>query len=86
MSKKLARIVLIAQEPLQIQEKLFYEKIAEIWQRIHETTKMSGLFLYFRSEIGFCQKYECPQFVVLEKFAKSAQMAKIRSVLLTKLF
>ena len=33
MSKKLARIVSIAQKPLQIQEKLFYEKITQISDR-----------------------------------------------------
>ena len=86
MSKKLARIVLIAQKPLQIQEKLFYEKITEIWQRIHATTKISVLLLIFMSNIVFCQKYERSQFVVLTKLAKSAQIAKIRPLLFTKLF
>ena len=70
MRKKLARIVSIAQKPLQIQEDIFYEKIAVIWQRMDATTKMSGLLLYFMSSIGFCQKYECSQFVVLEKVGK----------------
>ena len=86
MSKKVAIIVLIAQKPLQIQEKLFYEKITEIWQRIHATTKISVLFLNFMSNIVFCRKYERSQFVVLTKLAKSAQIAKIRSLLFTKLF
>ena len=70
MRKKLARIVSIAQKPLQIQEDIFYEKIAVIWQRMDATTKMSGLLLYFMSSIGFCQKYECSQFVVLKKVGK----------------
>ena len=86
MSKKLARIVLIAQKPLQIQEKLFYEKITQIWQRIHATTKISVVLLNFMSKIVFCQKYERSQFVVLTKLAKSAQIAKISSLLLIKLF
>ena len=38
------------------------------------------------SNIVFCQKYERSQFVVLTKLAKSAQIAKIRSLLFTKLF
>ena len=38
------------------------------------------------SNIGFCQKIDNSQFVVLAKLTKSAQIAKIRSLLLTKLF
>ena len=62
------------------------KKNTEIWQSIHVTTKISVLFLNFMSNIVFCQKYERSQFVVITKLAKSAQIAKIRSLLFTKLF
>ena len=86
MRKKMAVGALIALKPLEIQKHLFYEKIIEIWQRTHTTTKKSGLLLCFMSNIGFCQKIDNSQFVVLAKLTKSAQIAKIRSLLLTKLF
>ena len=86
MRKKMAVGALIALKPLEIQKHLFYEKIIEIWQRTHTTTKKSGLLLCFMPNIGFCQKIDNSQFVVLAKLTKSAQIAKIRSLLLTKLF
>ena len=86
MRKNMAVGALIALKPLEIQKPLFYEKIIEIWQRTHATTKKSGLLLCFMSNIGFCQKIDNSQFVVLANLTKSAQIAKIRSLLLTKLF
>ena len=49
-------------------------------------TKKSVLLLCFMSNIGFCQKIDNSQFVVLARLTKSAQIAKIRSLLLTKNF
>ena len=86
MRKKVAVGGLIALKPMEIQKHLFYEKIMKIWQRTHTTTKKSDLLLCFMSNIGFCQKIDNSQFVVLAKLTKSAQIAKIRSLLLTKLF
>ena len=86
MRKKMAVGALIALKPLEIQKHLYYEKIIEIWQRTYTTTKKSGLLLCFMSNIGFCQKIDNSQFVVLAKLTESAQIAKIRSLLLTKLF
>ena len=77
---------LIALKPLEIQKHLYYEKIIEIWQRTYTTTKKLSLLLCFMSNIGFCQKIDNSQFVVLAKLTKSAQIAKIRSLSLTKLF
>ena len=77
---------LIALKPLEIQKHLFHEKVIEISLRTHTTTKKLSLLLCFLSNIGFCQKIDNSQFVVLAKFTKSAQIAKIRSLLLTKLF
>ena len=76
---------LIALKPLEIQKHLFHEKIIKISLRTHTTTKKLSLLLCFLSNIGFCQKIDS-QFVVLANFTKSAQIAKIRSLLLTKLF
>ena len=86
MRKKMAVGALIALKPLEIQKHLFYEKIIEIWLRTHKTTKKSSLLLCFLSNIGFYQKIDNSQFVVLAKLTKSAQIAKIRSLLQTKLF
>ena len=86
MRKNMAVGALIAPKPLEIQKHLIYEKIIEIWQRTYTTTKKLSLLLCFMSNIGFCQKIDNSQFVVLAKLTKSAQIAKIRSLLLTKLF
>ena len=86
MRKKMAVGALIALKPLEIQKHLFHEKIIKISLRTHTTTKKLSLLLCFLSNIGFCQKIDNSQFVVLVKLTKSAQIAKIRSLLLTKLF
>ena len=76
---------LITLKPLEIQKHFFMKKSSK-YDRTHTTTKKLGLLLCFMSNIGFCQKIDLSQFLVLEKLAKSAQIAKIRSLLLTKLF
>ena len=86
MRKKLAIGALIALKSLEIQKHLFHEKVIEISLRTHTTTKKLSLLLCFLSNIGLCQKIDNSQFVVLAKLTKSAQIAKIRSLLLTKLF
>ena len=77
---------LIALKPLEIQKHLFHEKIIKISLRTHTTTKKLSLLLCFFVKHWFCQKIDNSQFVVLAKLTKSAQIAKIRSLLLTKLF